>query len=96
MSDTRKLILVGASALLVAGLAGCASSTDPELVAEADPDRIICKSAPNTGSRLKKRDCKTAKQWDDIAAATDQVNDAVRQRDTIRPGAVSDSSAKQN
>ncbi len=50
--------------------AGCASSPEPGAVAanEKDPERIICRNEAKVGSRLPKRDCKSAREWDEIAA----------------------------
>ncbi|MEG3089166.1 hypothetical protein [Sphingomonas sp. PB4P5] len=36
---------------------------------KGDPDRIICKTLPTLGSRLKpNRDCRTAQKWSDDQA----------------------------
>ena len=95
MSVVKKLIAVGASALLISMASGCASTEEAPTLADNDPNRVVCKSAPNTGSRVKKHDCRTVKQWEDMAAATDQINDAVRQRDAIRPRPSADGAGKQ-
>ena len=97
MTVVKKLVVVGASALLISVASGCASTSTEETpaLADNDPNRVVCKSAPNTGSRVKKHDCRTAKQWEDLAAATDQINDAVRQREAIRPRPSADGSGKQ-
>ena len=95
MTVVKKLVVLSASALLISIASGCASTAEAPTLADNDPNRVICKSAPNTGSRVKKHDCRTAKQWDDMAAATDQINDAVRQRDAIRPRPSADGAGKQ-
>ena len=59
-------ITISILALALAGaVTGCASSS--ETVANNDPSRVICRTDPNTGSRLPKRVCKTALEWDQIA-----------------------------
>lgn len=95
MPVIKKIVLLSTAALFVGAAGGCASTDGATALADNDPNRVVCKSAPNTGSRIKKHDCRTVKEWDDVAAATDEINDAVRQRDTIRPRPVIDSSAKQ-
>ena len=49
---------------MAGAIAGCSSS---DTVANNDPGRMICKSDPDTGSRLPKRVCKTALEWEQIA-----------------------------
>ena len=46
--------------------AGCASG--PAAVADNDPARIVCRNEAPVGSRLPKRVCKTAFEWEVIAA----------------------------
>ena len=62
-----------ASLLSLALIAGCASSPEePPATAgytsieqiEGDPDRMVCKSQKETGSRLTSRVCKTAREWE--------------------------------
>ncbi len=60
-------ITISLLAIALAGtLAGCSSGTGA--VADNDPGRMVCKSDPDTGSRLPKRVCKTALEWEQIAA----------------------------
>lgn len=47
-------------------VAGCTSNSGT--VADNDPGRTVCRTEPNTGSRLPKRVCKTALEWEQIAA----------------------------
>ena len=55
-------------ALSLIALAGCASSehagTDGSEQVAGDPNSIICKQDKDTGSRLSKRICKTAAEWE--------------------------------
>ncbi len=78
--------------LLIAVLAGCASEPKPGavIVDENDPQRIICKNDAPTGSRLPKRTCKTAQEWDEIAEANQLAKRNLRRsenRDRPAPAA---------
>lgn len=53
--------------------AGCASGPDAESAPagyasmeqiEGDPDRMVCKREKETGSRLSKKVCMTAREWE--------------------------------
>lgn len=68
---TARLTVTIAALALAGTLAGCASDS-ANTVADNDPNRIICRTDPNTGSRLPKRVCKTAAEWDDIAARNEE------------------------
>lgn len=60
--------LMTAAVLLVAAQA---QPTTTAPVAPVDPDKKICKTIKETGSRLGgKRECKTKAEWDRIAAET--------------------------
>ena len=60
--------LIAAALLLVAAQAQPATTTP---AAPVDPDKKICKTIRETGSRLGgKRECKTKAEWDRIAAET--------------------------
>lgn len=76
-----------ALASIALGLAACAGSTGPDgLVAEEkDPNQIICRNEPNTGSRLPKKVCRTRAEWDEIAAASAELGRSL-ERDTIGGG----------
>ena len=80
------------AALLLLGLAACASSPSGEgLVAGGkDPNKVICRNEPNTGSRLPKKVCHTRAEWDEIAAASAELGHSL-QRDSVG-GAISDGS----
>ena len=57
------------TALLLAAAQAQPATTAP--AAAVDPDRKICKTIKETGSRLGgKRECKTKAEWDRIAAET--------------------------
>ena len=57
------------TALLLA--AGQAQTTTNAPAAPVDPDKKICKTIKETGSRLGgKSECKTQAEWDRIAAET--------------------------
>jgi hypothetical protein len=54
-------------------LAGCASSPDTSPATagypsveqmEGDPNRVVCQRQQETGSRMSKRVCKTAAEWE--------------------------------
>lgn len=60
--------IAAAALLLAAGQAPAAPATKP---ATADPDKKVCRTLKETGSRLGgKRECKTQAEWDRIAAET--------------------------
>jgi hypothetical protein len=74
---TRSIIKSGAVLALilslpaVPALANPDSAASPEADAQkaADPNRMVCKRIEAIGSRLStKRECKTAKQWEDQMA----------------------------
>lgn len=79
-------------ALVLFGLAACASSPSSNglLADEKDPNQVICRNEPNTGSRLPKKVCRTRAEWDEIAAASAELGRSL-QRDTVG-GAISDGS----
>lgn len=57
-----------AALLLVAGQAPAPSITNSPAI---DPDKKVCKTIKETGSRLGgKRECRTQTEWDRIAAET--------------------------
>ncbi len=61
-----------ATIIATAGLAsGCAS--DPTAVADKDPTRIICRNEAETGSRLPKRTCMEAREWEAMAEEAAQL-----------------------
>ncbi len=53
--------------------AGCAAGPESGATASNDPSRLVCRNEPNTGSRLPKRVCKTAAEWDQIAAEAQEA-----------------------
>ena len=68
-------ILAGFAMVLTLLAAGCASSGDQTPAPgtagyatagqiEGDPNRMVCKRDNDTGSRLSKRTCKTAREWE--------------------------------
>ncbi len=68
--------------------AGCASEPpEPGAVAVNDngPERIICHNEAPVGSRLPKRVCKSASEWDAIAEAEKEDRRNLR-RGAIGPG----------
>ena len=64
---TARITLSILAIALGGSLTGCAGSSETT-VADDDPNRTVCRTDPNTGSRLPKRICKTAAEWDEIAA----------------------------
>jgi hypothetical protein len=90
MESKLHFLLVIALPLIIA--AGCAS--DPAApgavaVADNDPDRIICHNNAPVGSRLPRRVCKSAAEWDAIA------EDEKKQRRNLQRGAVGPGEAGQ-
>jgi hypothetical protein len=68
-----RLALVAAAAGLLAVPAFAASSepATPAPEVEADEDRVICKTTPQLGTRLRKnKSCRTAKEWADLRQQT--------------------------
>lgn len=63
---SKKITISIACVALLGTLAGCTGSTGA--VADNNPGRMVCRTEPNTGSRLPKRVCKTALEWEQIAA----------------------------
>ncbi|HEX8620817.1 MAG TPA: hypothetical protein VF718_02520 [Allosphingosinicella sp.] len=65
----KSLSALAALALLAAASAPGSAATRKSGVA-ADPNRAICKSRPQVGSRVKRvRECHTAAEWDDMKLA---------------------------
>jgi hypothetical protein len=91
MMKSKLHFLLGIALPLVIA-AGCAS--DPAApgavaVADNDPERIICHKDPEIGSRLPKRVCKSAAEWDAIA------EDEKEDRRNLRRGAIGPSAGGQ-
>ena len=62
------ILIIAAALLVVAGLAPTPSTTTSPTI---DPDKKVCKTIKETGSRLGgTRECKTQAEWDRIAAET--------------------------
>ncbi len=75
---------IGPVLLLVAGCATQPALDDGIYVAgvdNADPNRIVCHDAAPTGSRLSKRVCRTAGEWQALAEANQEEKRNLR-RDT--------------
>ena len=62
-----------ASLLSLALVAGCAASPEEPPATtgyatidqlESDPDRMVCRTQQETGSRMSSRVCKTAREWE--------------------------------
>ena len=73
MNPANKLPVRFALVLSIALGAACASTSDaPSAPAgyasvgqiEGDPDRMVCKREKETGSRLSKKVCMTAREWE--------------------------------
>jgi len=80
--------------VFLALMAGCASSPDtPPATAgyasteqiEGDPNRMVCKSQQETGSRLSTRVCKTAAEWEEQRLENRDVIRNATQSGTPRP-----------
>jgi len=72
----RKTILLSVAGAVALGLSVPASASDdnvraardaalPQSAASNDPDRQICVRAQLTGSRLYRRICRTAREWEE-------------------------------
>lgn len=61
-------VAVGAALGLVFGLGLQAAENPPSstTAAKENPDRVICKSEPITGTRITKRVCHTAREWEQM------------------------------
>ncbi len=78
-------------ASLALGVSACASSSSSDvLLADDDPNRVVCRNDINTGSRLKKKTCRTQAEWDEIAERTAEMHRGL-QRDSAE-GAITDGS----
>ena len=65
-----KVSVLSGIALPLIIAAGCASEPSAPgavVMADNDPERIICHKDPEIGSRLPKKVCKSAREWDAIA-----------------------------
>lgn len=72
--------LAAVAVVAIAGMSGCGSSS-PALV-DNDPTRIICRDEPDTGSRLPKRTCKEAREWEAIAQENQEARRNMRRPPT--------------
>jgi len=71
----RKTILLSAAGAIILGLAGPAAANqssartqqpaDANSAAAANPNRTICVREAITGSRMERRVCRTAREWQD-------------------------------
>lgn len=64
--------------------AGCANSSGSAAVAsdaDKDPERVICRDDINTGTRIPRKICKTAAEWETDAEETREINKNL-ERDT--------------
>lgn len=76
---------------LALGVSACASSSSSDvLLVDNDPNRVVCRNDINTGSRLKKKTCRTQAEWDEIAERTAEMHRDL-QRDSAA-GAITDGS----
>jgi len=85
---TSKLNFLGGIMLSLLIAAGCASkSPEPGAVAsnDNDPARIVCHNTAPVGSRLPKRVCKSALEWEAIAEEEKEDRRSMR-RGAIGPG----------
>lgn len=74
----------GAVLIFIVLAAGCAPQSTA--LADKDPTRIVCRDEPDTGSRLPKRTCKEAREWDAIAEVNRQAKRNMR-RSTVEVSA---------
>ncbi len=64
----RKTILLSVVGVIALGCIAPASARDaaqPETSSSNDPGRTICVRAQITGSRLNRRICRTAREWEE-------------------------------
>ena len=78
-------VLRGLALILVsAALTACASSSSTgTMLADDDPNRIICRDDIHVGSRLPKKTCRTKQEWDELAVETAKIHRSL-QRDTTQ------------
>ncbi len=70
----------GAAVFIMSMATGCASQSTA--LVDKDPTRIICRDEPDTGSRLPKRTCKEAREWEEIAEANQRAKRDLQRRTT--------------
>lgn len=90
------------AAVLILGMAVSACSTQNvsgadqtsprQVLAQADPDRIVCKSVKKTGTRIGTRECRTYRNWENLrrrgrAWTDDMQRKATHSSGDLRPGA---------
>lgn len=65
----RSISAVATAALVIGFATGpaFADASSREVKTVQDPDRMVCKTKPKTGSRIGTRTCHTAREWDIIA-----------------------------
>ena len=82
------------SLLLMALVAGCAAGPgEPPATTgyasidqiESDPERLVCRTQQETGSRLSSRVCKTAAEWEEQRLENRDVIRNATQSGTPRP-----------
>ncbi len=67
--------------LLVLFMAATVGAADQPPVKKApDPNRVVCRDEPDTGSRFNKRTCMTQAQWDDRTAKAEELQRVNSQR----------------
>ena len=68
-----KTIMVLCASALVAGAAGLAAASEPK-GKTADPNKVVCRTVAESGSRLKKsRACHTLAEWAELKRQTRQT-----------------------
>ena len=61
------LVRIGAGLALMIAASPSPAAASAAAGRQADPNRMICKSKPVVGSRLKRvRECHTAQEWEDL------------------------------
>ena len=83
----HKVLLVSFLVVSAFALSACASDSGAT-VASNDPNRTICRTEPDTGSRIPKRTCKTAAEWERIAEENRQAKRDLRRSTVERDAAV--------
>ncbi|HEX8233235.1 MAG TPA: hypothetical protein VF559_07820 [Caulobacteraceae bacterium] len=80
ISAAAVLALAGQAAAQSAAAPAAPAAPARAVKAKNDPNRMVCKTIPVTGTRFTKSTCRTKQEWDDKAARDKQdlINEQTR------------------